>query len=142
MLSNIAAGNCDAAVEPNDLDIEPSTFNHVVVYEDFTGVGNAGADDLTIFVNESRFGHEGSDVSENLSAEGFAAYAEPPLGIGVDVAEAEVHDRARGVRDTLKDVKIVETAFRSSKESGVVRIGRFICLTKALRECGVQKLKV
>lgn len=123
VLGNVAAGNGDSVAEPDDLDIKPGAFDHLVVDKDFTGVWNSGADDLTIFMDEAGFDHEGPNFREDLAVEGSAGHAEPTLGIWIDVTEFEVHDGTGGIGDAVENVEVVQGAFSGGKELREVRSG-------------------
>ena len=120
VLGNIAAGNGDPVAQPDHLDIEPGTPDHVVVDEHFTCMWNPGADDLAIFLDQAGLNHEGPHFRKNFAVEGFAAYPKAAFGIGIDVLEPEVDNRAGGIRDPFEDVEIVQGAFSSRVELRVV----------------------
>lgn len=125
VFGNVAAGNGDSTAQPDNLNVEPGSLDHLVVDEDLTGVRNSGADNLTILVNEAGFDHEGPDFGEDFAVKGLAGYAEPTCGIGVDIAESEVNDGAGRIGDPIEDVEIVKRALRSSQEPRVIcRHGR------------------
>src|SRR5215475_1181889 len=110
VLGDIAAGNGNAVAEPDNLDVEPGSFDHLVVDENFTGVGGTGANDFTIFVDEAGFGHEGPNFGENLAVEAFTGYTEPTFSVRVDIAEGEVYDCPGGVGNTVEDIEVIESA--------------------------------
>ena len=117
VFGDIATGNGDSVAQADDLDIQPGALDHVVVDEDFAGVGNSGTDDLTIFVDEAGLDHEGPNLGEGFPVEALAGHAEPTLGIWVDVAESEVDDGAGGIGNPIKDIEVVEGRFSSGEES-------------------------
>ena len=123
VLCNVADGNGDSVGEPDDLDIKPGALDHLIVYEDFTGVGDPGAGDLAILIDEAGFDHEGPNFGEDFAVEGFARHAEPTLGIRVDVTESEVGNGAGGIGDAVEDVEVVQSAFSGGKELRVVCCG-------------------
>lgn len=139
VLSNVAAGNGDSIAEPDDLDIKPGAPDHLVVNEDFTGIGDPSAYNLAIFMDESGFNHEGSNFGEDFAIEGFAGHPEPPLGIRVDVTESEVDDGTRGIVNAVKDVEVVQSAFSGGKEARVVRCGGYACLPMSWRRHCLQE---
>lgn len=139
VLRDVAAGDGDPGAESDNLDVEPGGFYHLVVDEDFTCVGNPAADDFTVFVDEAGFDHERPNLGEDFAVKGFAGYAQPTLGVRVDVTEAEVDDGSGGIGDAVEDVEVVQCAFGSGEESGVVRCGGCVCPLKALRKKGVEK---
>ena len=105
VLGNVAAGNGDTVAEPDDLNIEPGALDHLIVDEDFTGVGYPGANNLTIFMDEAGLDHEGPNFGKDFAVEGFAGHAKPTLGIRVNVTESEVDDGAGGIGDAVEDVE-------------------------------------
>src|ERR1700722_10363387 len=111
-LSYIAAGDGDPVPKLDDLDVEPGGLNHVVVDEDFAGERYTSADDFPVVFDESRRDHKGANFSEDLSYEILASDVQPAFRIRVDIAETEVNNFAGGIRDTVEDVEIVETALR------------------------------
>ena len=122
VFGNVAAGDGDAIAEPDDLDVEPRGFNHLVVDEDFTGVRNSGADDFKVFVDEAGLDHEWPHFGEDFSIEAFAGYAQPALSLRVNVAEGEIGDSSGFIGEAVEDVEVVQSAFDSSEEAGVVHI--------------------
>jgi hypothetical protein len=142
VLGDVAAGNSDSLAEPDHLDIKPGALDHLVVDEDFTGVGNPGADDLTISMDEAGFDHEGSNFGEYFAVKGFAGHTEPMLGIWIDVAESEVDNSAGGIGDAIEDVEVVQTAFSGGKESRVVRYRECVCLPVPSRRNCLEKSEV
>ena len=120
VLGNVATGDGDAIAEPHHLDVEPGRFDHLVVDKDLTGVGNPGADDFTVFVDEARLDHEGPNFGEDFSVEAFAGYAKPTLSLRVDVAEGEVDDSPGFIGDAVEHVEVVERAFSRGEESSVI----------------------
>ena len=75
MLCNIAAGNGDSVAEADDLDIQPSAPDHLIIDEDFRGIGYPSADNLEILLDEAGFDHEGSNFGEDFAIESFARHA-------------------------------------------------------------------
>lgn len=139
VLGDIAAGNGDSVAQSDDLDIQPGVLDHVVVDEDITRVGNAGADYLTIFVDEAGLNHKGPNFGEDFAIKGFAGHAEPTFGIRVDVAESEVDNGAGGIRNPIEDVEVVQSAFSSSEESRVVRRGECVYVQMPSRKSCLEK---
>lgn len=123
MLGDVAAGNSHAIAQPDDLDIEPCALDHVVVDKDFADVGNAGADDFSILLDEAGADHEGTHFGEDLAVKAFARHAEAALGVGVDVAEAKVDDGAGGVGHAVEDVEVVEGVLGCGQKAGVLALG-------------------
>lgn len=121
VFGDIAAGDSDSVAEPDNLDVQPGGLNHLIVDEDFAGVGNSGANDLAVLVDEAGFGHERPDFSEDFAVEGFAGHAEAALRVGVDVAEGEVDDVSGRIEDAVEDVEVVKRAFSSGQKSRGVR---------------------
>jgi hypothetical protein len=117
VFGDITTGNSDSVAQADDLDIQPGALNHVVVNEDFAGVGNSATDDLTIFVDEPGLDHEGPNLGKDFPVEALAGHAESTLGIRVDVAESEVDDGAGGIGNPIKDIEVVEGRFSSGEES-------------------------
>ena len=137
MLRNIAAGNGQAVSEPHNLNIEPSAFDHLVVDKNFTFVGNARPDDLAIFMDEARLDHEWPNFRQDFAVKRFAGHAKPTLGVRVNVAEAEINDSTGGIRDAVKDVEVIQGAFRRGEEPGMVRSAGCICRSKTPHTKGV-----
>ena len=120
VFGDIATGNGDSVAQADDLNIQPGVLDHVVLDEDFAGVGDSSADDFTIFVDEAGLDHEGPNLCEDFAVEGLAGHAEAALGIRVDVAECEVDDGAGRIGNAIKNVEVVEGRFSSGEESRVI----------------------
>ncbi len=73
VLGDVAAGDGDAVAEFHHLDVEPGALDHVVVDKDFAGIGNAGADDLAVLLDEAGPNHEGAHFGEDAGRRGFRA---------------------------------------------------------------------
>ena len=121
VLGNIAAGNGDSVAQPDDLNVEPGGLDHLVIDEDLAGVGNPGAHDLAILVDEAGLDHEGPDLGEDFAVKALARHTESTRSIGIDIAESKVDNRTGRIGDAVEDVEIVESAFSSSEELRVIR---------------------
>src|ERR1700740_3480970 len=116
-LGYIAAGAGDAVAQLDDLDVEPGGPDHFVVEEDFAGERYSGADDLPVLYDEPGGDHERANLGKDFPDKTLALGIKPPFRIGVDVAETEVDNFARGIGDAVKDVEVVEAALRRCQKS-------------------------
>ena len=75
-LGDVAAGDGEAVTELDGVDVQPGSADSLVVDEDLAGVGDAGADDLLIALDEAGGDGEGPCFGERSAKESLAGGAE------------------------------------------------------------------
>jgi len=118
---NIAAGDGEPAAEFDRVDMQPGGADAVVVEEDLSSIGNAGADDLLIAADETRGDGEGAYFGERAAEKGFAGGTQATLGHRIDVSKAEINDVSGRVRNAGEEIHIVDAVF-----SGAAKVQLFV----------------